>query len=515
MDIGRWTLPIQKSNEIEAPIAGQELPEIHSNSAAADAELYSRTFAALKQPLQIISSQPKSIKTTNGAVWLPQAHEHISAKFGQALFSMNHGGATAADASWAAFQVAVPALSKVLLKNHIQPSHGLPPQLLYTFTPSPQQANSLDKLEDYPALTVRFMQTNGNPQFRDLYLNFKDRYYDVLLPDLATDIRFIKRFKLGLSTSRKEPKIASFITAVKDNIQSGARLTAPASLTIEVPKWTIPGYKRDNIGTRTIEYLFTEVTHRQNVNMTFHGQPVSIAVIQKGKVGGNSTRLAVHYNFPDQSKGPDLVNDWEELGRFVKSSFALADCITEAAADTTPTSDAVAHTLPPTPQATQANFRAHKPRAPDSARKLRRQFEVGRRDKGGTSAIDMLKDLSAQNERSKFLEEVAPEVDAKDIVLPEVEFPMNNENPSSSSVTSSDWPIQPSEAPESDKQSTANDTDNNELATGSFTDASTRLAHDSLDDPRLMDLLRDDDDSMVDMEEHTEAQKKTTLTSSG
>jgi hypothetical protein len=280
--------------------------------------------------------------------------------FGQALFPVSEGGGASTSSSQppkSVFSTDIPGLANVMTAQSFRTAHGLG-NLDYRFTPSPLQRNPLNST-DYPELRIRF-QAHGEVKLKGVSLKFGEHHHDVLLPDQATDMRFSDSYNLSLRSPLLDPNIKEFSDSVVANIKSGGRLTAPPEISIEVPRWVLPGYTRNNPNTRTITYLFAGIAHQQTLLSPYHEHLSALNVIQQGTLGSKGGAFSLKHmshakGSTEESAGSSLGwNDLERSGNFVDLAFELAESITKASASQVPLA------------------KVWRPRAEMSARKQRR-----------------------------------------------------------------------------------------------------------------------------------------------
>lgn len=227
----------------------------------------------------------------------------------------------------------IPGVLKLLAKDstdfHIAFSNRT---LVYRFVPSPLEQNPLRNAGDWPSLALKFSPFRGNDglvrvKLRDVSLSTNPRRHGVLLPDRATDLDFFQCRKSKLFYPLEIDEIRQFVDAVCANIESGERLRAPPTLTLDIPRYLIPTYSEQATGTRKFTYLFESVTHKHFVHMAFEGQSVVYSTSQQGPLGQNGSTLRLF---------PTGLGVKGAGHRFVDTAFKLADRITEAASDPNP-----------------------------------------------------------------------------------------------------------------------------------------------------------------------------------
>jgi hypothetical protein len=229
-------------------------------------------------------------------------------------------------------------MTKFLIQEAPAEHHTTSPSILhYHFRPSLSQKSTISNEQHYPTLSLHF-RVHPTPHLQEVALKFGEHITDVPLPEQATDLRFKHEQKLCIKHPDENSTVKAFADAVLANIESGERLTAPESLTIDVPKWTIPGYTTgfDHSATLSVTYSFTHVAHRQSYVSKFGGQPVAYNVLQTGKLGRNGGSLSTYYDKPDLKAQMKLLSSAEErrkvyrdsLHKFVGTTLGIAERIT-------------------------------------------------------------------------------------------------------------------------------------------------------------------------------------------
>lgn len=323
-------------------------------------------------------STPRNRQT---GYWALEPEYKVSADFGQALFPLEHADPDkvieAANSSRAPFHPAIPGLGSLLASSEFQNlSRTESPALLYDFIPSPDQKllgteTGITEIgPTFPNLhvQVRTGRDGNRPTIHKLSIGFHERVHDVLLPDQAADIRFHRYGRLRFSSkSHHDKNVEEWSEAVRQNIESGGRLSAP-SLTLDIPKWTIPGFPSDATGMLPIKYLFSGIQFRQSVTGRLLDTQISYSTVQSGKLGARRGVLSAY--------SPKLSADAydSQMREFAANCVTLVDYISQAGAQTTP--------------ARQTRL----PRNDHSARKQRRAALDARSDVGGR--IDELDELA-------------------------------------------------------------------------------------------------------------------------
>jgi hypothetical protein len=321
----------------------------------------------------------------------------VSADFGQALFPLEHSDPNkvveaASDSLRSPFQPAIPGLGSLLASSNFDRlSRTETPALSYDLIPAPDQEGfDSDAVHTLPKLhiQVRTGRDGNRPTIHKLSLGFKERVHDVLLPDQAADIRFYRYGRLRFtSKSHHDKNVEEWSEAVRQNVESGGRLSAP-SLTLDIPKWTIPGYSSDAKGMLPVKYLFSGIQFRQSVTGRLLDTQISYSTMQSGKLGAKGGVLSAYC--------PTLQDDQHEaqIRDFATKCIQMVDYITQAGAQTEPLKQAVL------------------PRNEYSARKQRR---AALQEGGGqTQDLDRDQDEEQISERNQELVESTDDMDDQD-----------------------------------------------------------------------------------------------------
>ncbi|KAF1360913.1 hypothetical protein EJ07DRAFT_74866, partial [Lizonia empirigonia] len=383
LSLGRWALPVARA-------ADNALPEEHESHQRAESKpapeqsthgLVNRVVSFMRPPADgNFTGSESTPRNRQTGYWALEPEYKVSADFGQALFPLEHSDPdkvveAAANSSRAPFHPAIPGLGSLLASSEFQNlSRTESPALLYDFIPSPNQKvlgteTGITEIgPTFPKLhvQVRTGRDGNRPTIHKLSIGFHERVHDVLLPDQAADIRFHRYGRLRFSSkSHHDKNVEEWSEAVRQNIESGGRLSAP-SLTLDIPKWTIPGFPSDATGMLPIKYLFSGIQFRQSVTGRLLDTQISYSTVQSGKLGARGGVLSAY--------SPKLTADAYEsqMREFASNCVTLVDYITQAGAQTT--------------SARQTRL----PRNDHSARKQRRAALDGRSLSGVEGRVDSL-----------------------------------------------------------------------------------------------------------------------------
>ena len=344
LNLGRWWLPIARKPEagpIEDPNQPENTVKTLEKAAKMARRLISRTLATMKGRKEDSSKVTKEVGR-----WEPNFEYSFSAELGHVLSSLELAQANKAEpvhslSSQLSFLPSSLSLPSLFLSPDVAMKGKRRSILTYDFTPDPIESK-LKSDEMFPTLRIQIRtHQNGNrPQFHKLELSFQQRIHDVHLPNKVVDIRFSQFARLALKKDHNDSNVQEWINAVITNIESGDRLNAP-SLRIEIPKWTISRYDSDEKGVHAVTYLFTGVQFRQKTTADFQGTHVIFSAVQSDKLNANGGELQAYYS-ADKEERDTLLQDKEQLEKFVTTCFRLADTITERASQTLPMSKMLA-----------------------------------------------------------------------------------------------------------------------------------------------------------------------------
>lgn len=312
----------------------------HPKSEQSSHSIVNRVVSFLKPPVGAAFTGPESKpRNRQTGYWALEPEFKVSADFGQALFPMdmrdpNKIVEAASDSSRSPFHPAMPGLGSLLASSEFQNiSRTETPALLYEFVPAPEQKGlNAEVGPDFPKLfiQVRTGRDGNRAAIHKLSIGFQERTHDVLLPDQAADIRFHRYGRLRFSSkSHHDKNVEEWTEAVRQNIESGGRLSAP-SLTLDIPKWTIPGFPSDEIGMLPVKYVFTGIQFRQSVTGRLLDTQVSYSTVQSGKLGAKGGALSA---YSEKLQGDEVE---AQIRDFATKCVQLVDYISQATAQTQP-----------------------------------------------------------------------------------------------------------------------------------------------------------------------------------
>jgi hypothetical protein len=375
MALGRWSLPTPRLRK--AP-TGSDAYET-SKSEATEVNV-----GGLKEPKHIYDNQvhevvskmqrqPKRLTAPEKVgFWASGTEYSVSAEFGQALFPLAKPDPTSIAVALDTpgrklpFQSTFPNMVNFLATSDIKLGKDLESDLQYDFVPAPKQ-RGFKTGRRFPNLRIRMrtLRDGRQCQLAGISLGFpwQDHVHTVLLPDQATDVRFRRSESLGFDVDgHDDANINEWLEAVRANIVSGERLTAP-SLCLQIPRWTVP-YNRmdvpellDSGKSLMVDYLFTGVRFHQTAIGTSEETGFSYSAIQSDSMGATGSGLRA---YPPLNSSGGSSEDKDDMNAFVRRCLETADKMTQASASHRP----VPKVSTPTEE--------RKPRDMQSNRKIRR-----------------------------------------------------------------------------------------------------------------------------------------------
>jgi hypothetical protein len=352
--LGRWSLPVARKTQGDVE---------RTEETAEESTARTRQIAAVMQSLQSAAKDgPPAIaereKDDKSGIWRSKPTFTLSAEFGQALCPLKDAGAKGMvhkhTSSPPLFTPIIPGLMNVLGAAQLQGARddesasfkamerSEESSLLYDFVAAPEQ-QGLEPGQAIPSLSIQ-VRTGDEGTAAALHkvsLGFQQHVHTVLLPGRATDVQFFRKGELRFQKVWKDKQLKEWIEAVRANIASGERLTAP-DLSIKVPKWTITGKPKHVKDGKTLMYLFAGVRFQQSVNGTFRGANVTYSTTQASKMGAQGGSLNMYYDREDWG-AEKLLQEEDSLASFVEQSLDFVDSITEASSTTQPLAKKVLH----------------------------------------------------------------------------------------------------------------------------------------------------------------------------
>lgn len=401
--------------------------------------LVDRTAANI---IQTVHAFPQ---TEELGIWVPEPSNRLVAKFGQALVPLEHVGAEEPDSdvserfSQNAFVSTLPGLSSVLALTEPSVNARLhSPNLNYYFRPDPEQTG-FEANQLFPSLKIKMTTDHQGEKayFRKASIRFWQHAHTVSLPNKAADVQFYKYGVLTLRKDHADTRIQKWIGAAIKSIRSGGRIDAPP-LSVDIPKWTIPGFSSDEKGMATVKYHFSGVEFRQILSGTMLGEKITYSTNQSGKLNAKGGELLAYYN----GHGDEEMRDETAIKAFVKSCHGIVDLITNASARTSPLSKQI------------------RPRHAESARKARRFDMVN----GASNTVDTVSGQASTGTQERVANDLGVQEDTVMERPNSVEDEVPAEEPAEAEAQHGDenaMPSQPSIVPEKEEGNPADSSSKN------------------------------------------------------
>ncbi|KAJ5023960.1 mitochondrial inner-membrane-bound regulator-domain-containing protein [Bipolaris maydis] len=355
--LGRLSVPLPRISGPESIEDTEESVEAPKSSKAMVQGLVERTAAMI---LRAASKEFPHLEELGS--WVAEPRRKFYVKFGQSLVPLEHANPAKAEAdtpeqfSQTHFVSTFPGLSTLFTSPDISVTTRLHvPTLHYHFRPDPEQ-EGFDPSQLFPTIQIK-MGTDrhgAKAYFRRTSLRFWQHIHTVSLPNKAADLQFYQYGNLRMTNDHNDANLHKWVGAAAKSISSGGRIVAPP-LSIDIPKWTIPGCSIEEKGMAQIKYHFSGVEFRQAVSGSLLGENIAFSANQSSKLNAKGGELMAYYDDHSDMQ----LRDEAAVKAFVKRCYDIADLITDASAQTSPVSRQV------------------RPRYPESARKMRRSGILG------------------------------------------------------------------------------------------------------------------------------------------
>lgn len=314
--LGRWSLSVSRDKAT--------LPE--PDAIAQRVENAQQHVGNMVSTLSVQHHRPRF-----GQKWPDQAQLKLGASFGHLLYPLEN-----ATLGPPHLVPALPGFFSVFNDESFKAQFTTRPALNYEFIAQPGPKNHAANALPYhfPHLAFVFRPTHeGEYKLHKVHLKLGSAYHQVLLPELAVDISIEAVQSLKMKNRDFDRNVNDVKDHILQNLQDGGRLTAP-DFDLQIPKWTVTGmdYGDRSEMTKT-RYLFTGIRLTQSFWGQYHGNTVSYATRQIGKMGAKDARFRMIY---ESTKSSRSTIDPQETKEFVADVFKIAGKITEAAATSGP-----------------------------------------------------------------------------------------------------------------------------------------------------------------------------------
>lgn len=187
-----------------------------------------------------------------------------------------------------------PGLPQLLLRSMPFANCATIDAMRLTLVPSPWSRDGLAGMKKYPEVDLALSLDRGTQtvQVDELSAIFEVRQVDVLLPKLATDVRFTKTVEVSMINAGKVPSIKSFLKKIEDSAAGYGKINAPPFLRLVVPVASLQGGRPNDSGSRLeVEYFVKSMRFEQSLRMEYAGYEM---VIERNKSNERLSLRARH-----------------------------------------------------------------------------------------------------------------------------------------------------------------------------------------------------------------------------
>ena len=172
-------------------------------------------------------------------------------------------------------------------------------------TSTPRAAKKSDLVMPDIELCVRIDKSTNIAQLDKVKLMLSSRESDVLLPEEATDLRFVDETFITAGSSFEET-INKFIQASNLDIFGQDRLRTPPKAQILIPKHALLNAKRTTLTKISdipdegllAQYTFSSLEHRSSLSTSYEGCKLQYSIIEAGKTGGRRSEIRLIFAEP-------------------------------------------------------------------------------------------------------------------------------------------------------------------------------------------------------------------------
>lgn len=232
-----------------------------------------------------------------------------------------------------AFAHVVPGLVRSLRSSELVP--GPTTEFLRILAiPSPWMPSGQLPNERPPLLEilVHIDPASKELQAHDVNVLSQQRHTDVMLPDKAADLRFVRRSIGQLTSPDATATISEFLRASQLKIAGRSQLRTPSTLTLKIPRRMIAPHKilasidTTNADDVEVEYLFAGLEHRQLLEFRHAGLRMQYVSVEAGRTGGHWCELRL---LKEASQGDVLDLDPSQpsvpLERLYRAAVSFVD----------------------------------------------------------------------------------------------------------------------------------------------------------------------------------------------
>ncbi|EKG17286.1 hypothetical protein MPH_05496 [Macrophomina phaseolina MS6] len=350
--------------------AAAQIPETQSESKGAEkaSELVANITDYLKSSTGSPSGAPEgeypASKDARSTYWGPHSLVELYASYGNVIHKPPPASSTLtpislegllnhSDKPSRTFLHAIPGFSPLLqyvaahtkFQRHFN-DEKYPDALLFRFSPAPWDLADASSPEDFPDLGLRLMvgKNGGRARFQGLGMTIRERNIDLLLPEKAVDVRFVRREVLWTRDAlARSEDVRNYLAMINMNLGGGGAIRAPAELRLRIPAWAVknsekysslPSVETEHGKEFVKEFIFTAVEHRQMVKFDLPGDKhrISYTSVEAGRVGGRRGELRLRLRKP--AKDTEELKD--EVQGLVEGAFDVASLIDDAVHDKLP-----------------------------------------------------------------------------------------------------------------------------------------------------------------------------------
>lgn len=286
------------------------------------------THQFLFRRVQKKESTARHIPGNSESCWDKDLRQKTSVVFGQVLYPAK---STASENNYhkvksgREFLTTIPGLREFL--RDLPSQHMFrQEQLFIRLTPTRWSGSQGNPTNDLPDLEIRISidTENRTVGLHSVKLIVGETQSDVLLPDEATDLRFLAETHLPTG-KQVDQRIRDFIEASNLNIWGQDRLKTPARLQLMIP----PHALRSRIGNSKpvvipdseiqVDYVFAGLSHQSFFRVPYPEFELEYSIIEAGRTGGRRDELRI--SLPEQNQ---IVHNQEQFTAFFTAAHVLA-----------------------------------------------------------------------------------------------------------------------------------------------------------------------------------------------
>jgi len=161
---------------------------------------------------------------------------------------------------------------------------------LIKFAPSPW--SNPDNFETLPTVEVEIGidPYTGNLSTPRIHAISSHATADVLMPDAASDVRYVRRVNVPLDAST--PEVDEFMKRSNLDLFRSDVLRPAAQATFKIPGWLAGDNENDTVQK---EYIYTHLEYKSGVQFDWQGLPLWFTDIESGSTGGKRSEVMIEY----------------------------------------------------------------------------------------------------------------------------------------------------------------------------------------------------------------------------